>query len=513
MPSVYCLCFLVFSLPIYVLGNGDFSEREVLFDYDQRTRNAFNPADIQNGIYSVDVNDADGSAYQTARIVDRLIGNISESSDVRLIPASTGWKFFRISFGGHYNEIQVRSSSVELSYLYTNSTHLLPSSMAQFRRGNSVAGVGAMDLVNDYDIWEFPVRFIARKTGNGTFDFPPPYEDISEAPTLANNSYGHVTGDCSLDNDFQQINLGRFTTVKREDCMGVVGSLGDESRCWQADHDCRLESCEENCCISESPYSRNATCMWVQANPRQLRANVTFMDILESISYWSVDPPMGTGFSFQKISIPIKQQASLSNRNAEAETMNQLLRKSDAVESLLSEVVVNAESSTPTRPSAIDFALVCATVFSAMLAIDSARIYKFCSKIMRKLGKKRSSSVWQKALAVLSVTVISTLPALTPVAIIIYQEVSLGILSRKRFGSAWYAELVRDDPMGENVWWIRRVITEAHIFTSHGIRPVYILVPLVMLALDIGAEIFRVIRFRASTLPKQKAADEISLES
>ncbi|KAI0560971.1 hypothetical protein FGB62_95g0101 [Gracilaria domingensis] len=397
--------------------------------------------------------------------------------------------------------------------MYTNSTHLIPTSTAQFRRGNDFFGDGAMDVLNEYDIWEFPVRLIARKTGNGTFDFPPPYEDISEAPTLANNSYGQVTGDCSLDKDFQQINIGRFTTAKREDCMGVAGSLGDEARCWQTGHDCRLESCEESCCISDSPYNRNATCMWVQTDPIVLDANTTFMDILESNRDWSLDPPMGTGFPFQKIWIQTKHKSSTINRDAEAETINQLLRKSDAVESLLSQVVVNAESSIPARPSAIDFALVCATVFSAMLAIDSARIYKFYSRIMRKLGKKSSSSVQETLFIAISVITVSTLPALIPVAIIIYQEVSVGVLSRKSFGNAWYGQLVRDDPMGEDLWWIRRAFVEVHMSTSHGIRPVYILVPLIMLALDIGAEVYRLIHIRSPSFPNKLCDDELSLQS
>ncbi|KAI0558587.1 hypothetical protein FGB62_200g06 [Gracilaria domingensis] len=365
------------------------------------------------------------------------------------------------------------------------------------RRGNSFAHAGAMDLLNDFDIWEYPLRLILRKSGNGTFEFPTPYVDISAISSLANDTFGLLTGDCSLSRADEQFNVGHFTTARKADCMGVAGSLGDETRCYENDRRCRQDSCEEQCCASaQYEYDRNSTCMWVQVSPRGgLSADVTFMDLLEHLSKWSLDAPLGTGFEFQKISILMKAKPTDLNRDVESETIKQLHRTSEAVEALLTQMVVDAENGIPRRPSSVELALVCATILSAILAVDSSRLYKGLSRLLVKSRVKIWWPLWKKLFLLPLVFAISILPAVVPVAIIIYQEVCVSQLDMRRFGNGWHGNLIRDSPTGEDLFWIRRVMTEVHFTSEHKVRVAYILVPLFLLGADVFLEGLWLLRF------------------
>lgn len=478
------------------------STTQLLFEEDRNARQTFDPTNVSYGLFNYQPDNPNRSASHSVRKIDQLLMGIPESTGLRLMPASTAWRFFRTFLRGHVDQLLINATSLEFSYIYTNSTGLMPTATTLFRRGNPQIDFMPRDYINNNDQWEFPIRLVMQKTGNGTFGFPSPGQDISYAFLLGTTRYGRTTGDCSADASSQQVNIAQFTQAMKEDCIGVAAPISDDYTCWKNVQQCRRPDCTKNCCSQQDGhYNPNATCAYLQNNPRMLNGTVTFMDLLKHLSYWSLDAPKGTGRPLQKALILTKNVRTQNAPNAEVtdEVTNQLQRTSSAMETLLSRMIVNAENSLPAAPTAIDLALVCAAVLSALLAIDSLTIFKKILKILRMLEKKQSSRA-PILISVFLAVIVASSPSFITAGVIVYQELARGMLNMVRAGNGWHAKVVWDSPGGEKIWWIRHVLLDMKVTTAHGVRPLYIVLPICVTILDVWMELYRLMRSRCTSL-------------
>ncbi|CAN8067206.1 unnamed protein product [Agarophyton chilense] len=498
----YCtLLFLAFSAD----GRETSPNSSLLFEQDQFARDTFDANLISPGLFVVNENEENLSNIKLIRSIDEMLGQIKESTDRKLFPTSTAWKFFRSNLAGHIDNFVIRSRALELHYLYANSSGLIPSTIIVLRRGNSKDRLPRRAYSTKDEVGLFPMPIIMHKKANGTFEIPSPFQDFSTALALGNDTFGRLGVDCSVGAPDQTVDIAGFTEARREDCMGAVAPISDWSECWHANNNnCGRKKFTKPCYRSSwLDYDRRAFCAYLRIRP--LDKNDTFMDLLEEANSWSFDPPIGSGFPWQQALLISKSRKNKNSvqENAMEEARNQLDRTSDAVDQLIARIAISEEKSLSPRPTSIDLMLVCVAVLSALLAIDAVVIYKLVSRTFTRWMKNKTSSVFLDGFTIFFVAVTTSSPALITAAVVVYQETKIGTLNMLRGGNGWHARHILESLTGENIWLIRRIIITMDVSTSYGVRPLYIAVPLILAVLDFSVELCVLLKYHSHKYERQ----------
>ncbi|PXF43844.1 hypothetical protein BWQ96_06390 [Gracilariopsis chorda] len=185
-------------------------------------------------------------------------------------------------------------------------------------------------------------------------------------------------------------------------------------------------------------------CAYVQINPLKLNSTVKFIDLLNDACYWSLNPPQGTGRPLQMALIVNEDYKG----HVERETENQLQSMDDAAKDVLDAVRREVKYRLDThalKPNALDLALVCAAVLSAIMAIDSVEIHKCLIRIGCKLNEEQIQPI-RKIMFYAMAVLIAGSPSLITVSVIILHEDSEIIweiypneITGHFYGSAWHA--------------------------------------------------------------------------
>lgn len=147
------------------------SPSQVLFDEDGKARQAFNPQRISPGLLNLKLSESYSHDRPVNAICDALLACLDPPSYCH-IPSSTAWKYSEVPVW-HENG-RTTAYAFSLSYLYKNSTGLMPIHTNLFPREHKQGRYVRDSKVKNSHPWKFPVCLVMQKAHNGSFVFPSP---------------------------------------------------------------------------------------------------------------------------------------------------------------------------------------------------------------------------------------------------------------------------------------------------------------------------------------------------